>query len=215
MKTSKIIMGALVGLMAVSAVRAEEDMTAKIKTACQKSDKTYWVESTGACIPKNPCKDNVKYSSYCNKMFQDIQVSYENNYMFFVDLDKTLRGLDCEIQPTKAAPSGQDYVPCVGKDVMVYEFDDIDDKQGHLNWDEKTSMPEVALCRILTENGVIQKHGGTSTISKELYDKIHDLASAYGLREGNLNIWQKVTLKPGENNMDEVINNRKFTIRCE
>ena len=50
---------------------------------------------------------------------------------------------------------------------------------------------------------------------REVYDKIHDLASAYGLIEGNLNIWQTFTLQPGENNMDEVIDNIKYTIRCE
>ena len=169
-------MGALAGLAVISSVRAEEDMTAKIKAACQKSDKTYWVESTGACIPKNPCKDNVYKEAYCSNIFKDIELTGKNEYMFLVDLDRTLRGLDCEVQPTKSKSSGQDYVPCVGRDVMVYEFDDIHDVTVQ---SDEFGMFRKAVCRVFTENGI--SYG--SEISLELCKKIEDMSVRF--RNGN------------------------------
>ncbi|GHT00179.1 hypothetical protein FACS189421_11900 [Bacteroidia bacterium] len=46
--------------------------TAAIKAACEKSDKTVWVDQTKVCVPVNPCTDTSgKYEAYCIREFEN------------------------------------------------------------------------------------------------------------------------------------------------
>ena len=112
-------MGALAGLAVISSVRAEEDITAKIKVACQKSDKTYWVESTGACIPKNPCTADAKYSGYCDSRYENFVLS-TNEMAFIIELHNRFFGIECSIQSV----IDERYVPCGDR---VYKFGNVND----------------------------------------------------------------------------------------
>lgn len=125
MKT-KIMTGVLAGVISSAAFAAPD--VAAIKAACQSSDKTIWVEKNQICIPANPCtSDNMNAKQYCNTVFADDQTGSDNEAMGLVDLYAKTHGLDCEPVNVQFSAAGQDYVTCVGNDVMVFEFDDTRD----------------------------------------------------------------------------------------
>lgn len=153
-------MGALAGLAVISAVRAEEDTTAKIRKACKANDKTWWVESTGACIPKNPCVNDPqgKYQRYCSRLFRDTQTAGKDDE-FLVDLYAQVRGLDCHYVSMVEKGwseyfSNQDYSVCAGgTDVMVFEFDDV-----YESFEGDTRYIPYAICNILRATYDREKH---------------------------------------------------------
>lgn len=120
----KIIFG-IVGIMSVMipALADVSSDTAKLKAACQASDKTLWVERNQVCIPKNPCKDS-KFEQYCNRDFKNVQIQ-ELGYKILIEAYAGTHDLECLPVDTKSKLIGQDYVVCMGDDVMVFEFDDI------------------------------------------------------------------------------------------
>lgn len=125
MKT-KIMTGVLAGVISSAAFAAPD--VAAIKAACQSSDKTIWVEKNQICIPANPCtSDNMNAKQYCNTVFADDQTGSDEEAMAVVDLYAKTHGLDCEPVNVQFSAAGQDYVTCVGNDVMVFEFDDTRD----------------------------------------------------------------------------------------
>ena len=122
MKT-KIMTGVLAGVISNAAFAAPD--VAAIKAACQSSDKTIWVEKNQICIPANPCtSDNMNAKQYCASLFMDDQTGADEEAMGVVDLYAKIHGLDCEPVKVEFNAVGQDYVTCVGNDVMVFEFDD-------------------------------------------------------------------------------------------
>ena len=125
MKT-KIMTGVLAGVISSAAFAAPD--VAAIKAACQSSDKTIWVEKNQICIPANPCtSDNLNTKQYCASVFADDQTGSDEEAMAVVDLYAKTHGLDCEPVNVEFSAAGQDYVTCVGNDVMVFEFDDTRD----------------------------------------------------------------------------------------
>lgn len=125
MKMKKIVLCAAAGIAAMSCANAAGIDVNQIKTACQSSDKTLWVERNQVCIPRNPCKDE-KYKQYCNRQFKDVQTR-DVGYMVLVDLYAQAHNISCKPVRQDAKLVGQDYVVCQGNDVMVFEFDDISD----------------------------------------------------------------------------------------
>ena len=128
MKTKNIICGIAGILATMSAANAVD--TAQVKAACQKNNGTLWVESTQSCIPANPCDTSksygAKYENYCNRTFAGSEVDGDT-YKFLVEVYAKKHGLDCEPQTTECGSEGQDFVVCNGRDVIVFEFDDICD----------------------------------------------------------------------------------------
>ena len=126
----KIIFG-IVGIMSVMIPTLADvsSDTAKLKAACKASDKTLWVERNQVCIPKNPCKDS-KFEQYCNRDFRDYQSPKGSNmYVHLINLYANAHGLSCSAVPQDAKWAGQDFVVCQGTDIMVFEFDDIENKE--------------------------------------------------------------------------------------
>ena len=121
----KMLMCAAAGAVVMSCASANDIDVNQIRTACQSSDKTLWVERNQVCIPRNPCK-NDKFKSYCNRMFADVQTR-DLGYMVLIDLYAQAHNLSCKPVRQDAKLVGQDYVVCNGTDVMVFEFDDIHD----------------------------------------------------------------------------------------
>lgn len=132
MKT-KIMTGVLAGVISSAAFAAPD--VAAIKAACQSSDKTIWVEKNQICIPANPCtSDNMNAKQYCSSLFADSQTGTDRGAMGVVDLYAKTHGLDCEPVSVEFNAVGQDYVTCVGNDVMVFEFDDTRDPDHDFNY---------------------------------------------------------------------------------
>lgn len=122
----KKVMFGIAGVMAVLASANAVD-TAEIKTACQRSDKTYWVESTNACIPKNPCKaDQVKYGSYCINAFKNVETPNVGIARKLSEGYLTLAGRDVSYCEGEHSLVGQNYIYCYtrGGGYAVFEFDD-------------------------------------------------------------------------------------------
>lgn len=119
----KTLLGIAGVLAMISSANAVD--TAQIKAACQSSDKTLWVERNQVCIPRNPCK-NSKYDKYCNRIFRDVQ-THHNGYKVMIEVFAKTHTLSCVPVDTNPKIVGQDYVICMGDDVMVFEFDDIHD----------------------------------------------------------------------------------------
>ena len=166
----------IAGVIAVVA-SANAAETADIKAACQASDKTLWVERNKVCIPRNPCKDS-KYEKYCNRMFKDVEVQ-EIGYKVLVEAFARTHGLSCVPIDTKSKFVGQDYVICMGTDVMVFEFDDISEhplKEGLLNTYMHNRYPYV--CNAI----------GGDVLSKDNY-------SCYGVTEDTCTVLQNVLEK--------------------
>ena len=120
----KKLMFGIAGVMAVLA-SANAAETADIKAACQASDKTLWVERNKVCIPKNPC-ENPNFDQYCNREFRNLQLA-DGEYIGLINYYADVNNIDCKAVPQNAKLTGQDYVICMGKDVLVFEFDDIND----------------------------------------------------------------------------------------
>lgn len=121
----KMLMFAAAGAVAMSCASANDIDVNQIRTACQNSDKTLWVERNQVCIPRNPCK-NEKFSQYCNRTFKDVQTR-DLGYLVLIDLYAQTHNLSCKPVRQDAKLVGQDFVVCQGTDVMVFEFDDISD----------------------------------------------------------------------------------------
>lgn len=120
---NKKLVCAIVGIMSISGVNANEVGIDQLRIACQSSEKTLWVERNQLCIPRNPCKSE-KFEAYCNRLFKDIQ-TLDLGYMVLIDIYAQTHGLSCKPVRQDSKLFGQDYVLCDGVDVMVFEFDDI------------------------------------------------------------------------------------------
>lgn len=121
MKT-KIMTGVLAGVISSAAFAAPD--VAAIKAACQSSDKTIWVEKNQICIPANPCtSDNMSVKQYCDQRFSNYQTPNDNIAKGMVEL-YALGRLECRAVDVQHSLFDQDYVTCIGNDVMVFEFDD-------------------------------------------------------------------------------------------
>ena len=70
----KILVGGIMGVILATTCANAALTTEQLRAACEKSDKTVWVEATNACIPKNPCNDS-KYDTYCDNTFSDLHVA--------------------------------------------------------------------------------------------------------------------------------------------
>ncbi len=128
----KKIMFGIAGVMVVLASANAVDVS-QIKVACQASDETLWVERNQVCIPRNPCKDS-KYESYCNRKYAneqlmgtagDWRMTASNDYKVLIEAYAIGHNLSCVPVDTVAKALGDDYVICMGTDVMVFQFDDI------------------------------------------------------------------------------------------
>lgn len=136
----KKLMFGIAGVIAI-VVSASAVDTAQIKAACEASDKTLWVERNQVCIPRNPCKDS-KFESYCNRMFADVELN-ELGYKVLVEAYARTHNLSCMPVDTKSKLVGQDYVICMGDDVMVFEFDDISEQNMYGFDNGKSYMKEL------------------------------------------------------------------------
>ena len=124
----KILLYVVAGVISASTVCFAD--TAGIKAACEQSDKLLWDARNEKCIPRNPCAEEYegKYGRYCNRTFKDFQSGYGfDHYIELINIYASTHGLNCEAIPQSAKFFGQDYVVCQGTDVMVFEFDDIQD----------------------------------------------------------------------------------------
>ncbi len=126
MKMKKIVLCAAAGIAAMSCANAAGIDVNQIKTACQSSDKTLWVERNQVCIPRNPCGSD-KFRQYCSHVFRDVETQ-SDGYKVLIDLYARANNISCKPVNQDAKPIGQDYVLCDGTDVMVFEFDDIHDR---------------------------------------------------------------------------------------
>ncbi len=102
------------------------------KELCSKSATKIWVEFTGACIPKNPCKDS-SYEGYCVRLFKDIQVADVATVKSIVELYAKKNGANCNkfinlndgMGFQGANVTGQDYFACdMNGRYIAFEFDD-------------------------------------------------------------------------------------------
>ena len=117
----KTLLG-IAGILAmISSANAVD--TSQIKAACQSSDKTLWVESNQVCIPRNPC-ENPNYEQYCNRVFANVQTG-SDEYIEYINIYAKTHNLNCNAVPQSAKLIKDDYVVCMGNDVMVFEYDDI------------------------------------------------------------------------------------------
>lgn len=171
----KLIFG-IAGIIAMVSSADAVD-TAQIKAACQSSDKTLWVERNQVCIPRNPCKDS-KFEKYCNKDFADFQSPAGSDmYISLINLYANSHNLSCSAVRQEAKWVGQDYVVCMGTDVMVFEFEDIEDKNiFHLMPEaQKSQLVEVvkAICKATggffrEDNSVPSCHLSVSNCPKDM-----------------------------------------------
>ena len=123
MKVSKIILASILGAVVLNCANAD-DYDGPRNRCKSKSDKI-WVERTKACIPENPCKDS-NFEKYCNRDFKNLDTGLVG-YKILIDVYTKTHGISCEPENTESKIFGQDYVLCQGQDVLVFEFDDIDD----------------------------------------------------------------------------------------
>ena len=133
MQISKILLASLLGAVVINNVMADEYDGPRNR--CKSKSDKIWVESTKECIPANPCKDST-YDTYCNRMFKDFEVKgiggeWKNEsgdgYKLLVAAYALGHDLSCKPLDAESKTIGQDYVMCYGDDVMVFEFDDIND----------------------------------------------------------------------------------------
>lgn len=123
MKTRKLMLGMLAAMIAVSCANAYDQSQ---KEKCFKNpDKAAWVESKGACIPVNPCK-NDKFEVYCDRRFAEIHVPTPTDAGKLIDLYAKRHNLNCTgKKDVDSAFFGQDFVPCIGNDYVMFEFNGI------------------------------------------------------------------------------------------
>ena len=126
MKTSKILLSALVGVMAVGGASALT--TDEIMARCNSSKDTVWDSFNKTCVPRNPCKKD-GYARYCNKEFESVQVNSVDDgktlaraYAMFTDGQMAR----CEALANPGIV-GQDYLGCTYDNghYVVFEFDDL------------------------------------------------------------------------------------------
>jgi hypothetical protein len=115
-------------------VGAKRDATAanagrqedKIKCLAN-SDKAFWIESKGACIPLNPC-GNSRFSAYCVRAFANIQVGNASQAIQLAEkYAEYNEGINCKVvNAPKSKLTGQDFIVCIGEDdYLQFEFDDV------------------------------------------------------------------------------------------
>ncbi len=105
---------------------------AGIKETClEHPDKLVWVEKTQRCIPINPCKsdDESIKKAYCMNDY-----SLANYYKLpegntlssaeVVNIYANYLGLDCKVSENNISKDDWLYVPCKGRDYLVFEFND-------------------------------------------------------------------------------------------
>ena len=134
----KTLLG-IAGILAIISSANAVD-TSQIKAA---SDKTLWVESNQVCIPRNPC-ENPNYNQYCNRDFANIQLA-DREYEAVINHYAEVKKLDCKAVPQDGKFIGQDYVVCMGNDVMVFEFDDINEHFTNYNCLSDGAMKAVCV----------------------------------------------------------------------
>ncbi|MBO7643081.1 MAG: hypothetical protein J6S74_03050 [Alphaproteobacteria bacterium] len=126
MKTSKILLSALVGVMSVGGAVALT--TDEIKARCNSSKDTVWDSFNNTCVPRNPCKKD-GYATYCNKEFAEAKVGnvdlggyLTKAYARFTDGHDA----DCAMLD-KVGMIGQDYIGCTYDNghYVVFEFDSL------------------------------------------------------------------------------------------
>ena len=131
MKTSKIIMGALVGLMATTvSVKA-----LSVKEACEQDPELYWLENTGECLPVHPCQDDELKNDekYCNRVFKHVQTHAKCDYLAerYVKAYLYNKGMSYDsVDLDKVNTIGQDYVLVRLSDGRRIEFE-FDDANNH------------------------------------------------------------------------------------
>ena len=130
MKISKMLLVSLLGVVVIGGAMADEYDGPRNR--CQSKSDKIWVESTKACIPENPCKDSEYEKAYCNRAFANFQSPAGTDlYIDLINLYAENHALNCKAVPKESKLVGQDYVVCKGTDVMVFEFDDINDHALH------------------------------------------------------------------------------------
>lgn len=176
-KMKKLMIG-IAGIMAmVASVNAAD--TDKIKAACQASDKTLWVERNKVCIPKNPCKDE-KFEAYCNRTYKDYQCTETYEYQVLVAAYALGHNLSCTVLESDSHLVGQDYVICAGDDVMVFEFDDINDTRTEISA-EQTAERRKEYKRMICEavGGACNSKSECLDVSETLCHKLEKELAGY------------------------------------
>ena len=177
MKMKKMLMCAAAGAVAISCANANDIDVNQIKTACQNSDKTLWVERNQVCIPRNPCGSE-KFSNYCSHVFSNVETQGVG-YKVLIDLYARAHYLSCKPVNQHAKLVGQDYVVCNGTDVMVFEFDDIHDRA--INKDiHYFSRMTKALCSAVDGQKVGEDWSGKCSTSSKNCQHIKDVLDEYG-----------------------------------
>jgi hypothetical protein len=176
MKIKKMLMCVAAGAVVMSCASANDIDVNQIRTACQSSDKTLWVERNQVCIPRNPC-ENQKFYHYCNRVFGNVETQGVG-YRILIDLYARAHNLSCKPVNQDAKLFGQDYVVCDGIDVMVFEFDDIHDHA--INNIDYLSRMTKALCTAVDGQKVGGDWTGKCMTSKERCQNINDVLNEYG-----------------------------------
>lgn len=177
MKMKKMLMCVAAGAVAISCANANDINVNQIRTACQNSDKTLWVERNQVCIPRNPCKSE-KFNHYCSFVFRNIETQGVG-YKILVDLYARAHNLSCKPVSQDAKLVGQDYVVCDGTDVMVFEFDDIHDHAINKDMHYLSRMTK-ALCSAVEGQKVGEDWSGQCSTSRENCQYIKDILDEYG-----------------------------------
>ena len=176
MKTSKILLSALVGIMAVGGAGALT--TDEIKARCNSSKDTVWDSFNNTCVPRNPCKKD-GYAAYCNKEFAEAKVGnvdlggyLTKAYARFTD-GQSARCIPLE----EPGIAGQDYVGCTYDNghYVVFEFDSL----------SKSGDADVSLPSQLTELRGSGDYG--------CYGYPHDESSDHNVKYGQ---WIKSPILP-------------------
>ena len=173
----KMFIGIMLAVLGMSYAHA--DVNADLerqKAVCQASDKFLWVERNQVCIYRNPC-DHQAFERYCNRDFKDYQSPAGSNmYIKLINLYAETHGLDCKAVAQDAAAVGQDYVVCMGTDVMVFEFDDIND---HM-WTYKRDTEEQMVHAICTAVGGTEETSSCQLSPKPVCNLSHNALANCG-----------------------------------
>jgi hypothetical protein len=119
----------MAAVLATSAANAYDD---GIKKKClENPDKVVWIESRGACIPRNPCENN-RFEAYCSRVFEKVQLETTELGEKFADMyvkEKLGLAEGCTTIYSYASsiPGNTDWVEChIGdKNFIEFTFDDM------------------------------------------------------------------------------------------
>ena len=181
MKTSKIIMGALAGLMATTvSVKA-----LSMKEACEQDPELYWLENTGECLPVHPCQDDELKNDekYCNRVFSRVQAhaAFDDLAENYVKAYLDNKGMLYEwVVLDGVNYFGQDYVQVKLKNGRIIEFE-FDDAGNHTLNGDHIDYPSVgetltmysSACRLVfnkTFDGISGHEGYCRNMTKEQAD---------------------------------------------